>query len=94
MRRLLLIFLRRSVYHGEMNHDHAREDRPDIVAAIRGGDNSLGMDDEADPAAAHWNKRCSGETSMPRSWPWKRRSSSGCTSSWRVNHPKHEERLS
>lgn len=48
----MLIFLRRSVYHGDMNHDHAREDRPDIVAAIRGGDNSLGMDDEADPAAA------------------------------------------
>ena len=35
-----------------MNHDHARQDRPDIVAATRGGDNSLGMDDEADPATA------------------------------------------
>jgi hypothetical protein len=35
-----------------MNHDHAREDRPDIVAAIRGGDSSLGMNDGADPAAA------------------------------------------
>jgi hypothetical protein len=35
-----------------MNHDHARQQRPDIVAATRGGDNSLGMDDEADPATA------------------------------------------
>jgi hypothetical protein len=49
---LLLIFLRRWVYHGNMNHDHAPQERPDIVAATRGGDNSLGMDDEADPATA------------------------------------------
>jgi hypothetical protein len=35
-----------------MNHGDARQDRPDIVAATRGGDNSLGMDDEADPASA------------------------------------------
>jgi len=28
------------------------EDRPDIVAAIRGGDDSVGMDDEADPESA------------------------------------------
>lgn len=35
-----------------MNQHHAREDRPEIVAAIRGGDNFLGMNDEADPAAA------------------------------------------
>jgi hypothetical protein len=35
-----------------MNHDHASQERPDIVAATRGGDNSLGMDDEADPATA------------------------------------------
>jgi hypothetical protein len=48
----LLIVLRRSVHHGDLNHDDAREDRPDVVAAIRGGDNSLGMDDEADSAAA------------------------------------------
>ncbi|HVA05890.1 MAG TPA: hypothetical protein VNG12_04020 [Acidimicrobiales bacterium] len=27
-------------------------DRPDIVAATRGGENSIGMDDEADPATA------------------------------------------
>ena len=35
-----------------MNHDHPPQERPDIVAATRGGDNSLGMDDEADPATA------------------------------------------
>jgi hypothetical protein len=28
------------------------EERPDIVAATRGGENSIGMDDEPDPAAA------------------------------------------
>jgi hypothetical protein len=50
--RLLLIFLRRSVYDGTMNLGEARPDRPDIVAATRGGDDSVGMDDEADPAAA------------------------------------------
>lgn len=30
----------------------AAEDRPDIVAATRGGDDSLGMEGEADPASA------------------------------------------
>jgi hypothetical protein len=34
-----------------MDHTTAPE-RPDIVAATRGGDNSLGMDGEADPATA------------------------------------------
>jgi hypothetical protein len=35
-----------------MSPADSNEDRPDIVAATRGGDNSLGMDDEADPATA------------------------------------------
>jgi hypothetical protein len=35
-----------------MTSGDALSDRPDIVAATRGGDNSLGMDDEADPANA------------------------------------------
>ena len=35
-----------------MNHDHVSQERPDIVAATRGGNNSLGMDDEADPTTA------------------------------------------
>lgn len=35
-----------------MNHELAQQPRPDIVAATRGGNNSLGMDDEADPATA------------------------------------------
>jgi hypothetical protein len=35
-----------------MNSADPHEDRPDIVAATRGGNNSLGMDDEADPATA------------------------------------------
>jgi hypothetical protein len=35
-----------------MNDDHAPEERPDIVAATRGGNNSLGMDDEVDPVTA------------------------------------------
>jgi hypothetical protein len=35
-----------------MNLGDVGEDRPDIVAATRGGDNSLGMDDEVDPASA------------------------------------------
>jgi len=50
--RLLLIFLRRSVYHWTMNLGDARKERPDIVAATRGGDDSVAMDDEADPATA------------------------------------------
>jgi hypothetical protein len=49
---VLLNFLRRPVYHCTMTSGEARPDRPDIVAATRGGDNSLGMDDEADPATA------------------------------------------
>ena len=35
-----------------MDSGAAPSDRPDIVAATRGGDNSLGMDDEMDPATA------------------------------------------
>jgi hypothetical protein len=35
-----------------MNLGDARQERPDIVAATRGGDDSVGMDDEADPATA------------------------------------------
>ncbi len=35
-----------------MQPDHALEDRPDIVAATRGGDESLGMEGEVDPATA------------------------------------------
>lgn len=51
IRSLLLIFLRRLVYQSIMNTE-AAHDRPDIVAAIRGGDNSLGMEGEADLATA------------------------------------------
>jgi hypothetical protein len=35
-----------------MDSTPARPDRPDIVAATRGGDHSVGMDDEGDPATA------------------------------------------
>jgi hypothetical protein len=35
-----------------MNFADAGQDRPDIVAATRGGDDSVGMDDEADPETA------------------------------------------
>ena len=35
-----------------MNLGDVGEDRPDIVAATRGGDDSVGMDDEADPGSA------------------------------------------
>lgn len=35
-----------------MNPESTRPYRPDIVAATRGGDDSLGMDGEADPATA------------------------------------------
>src|ERR1019366_7481989 len=52
IRKLLLIFLRWSVYQGTMNREAGRQDRPDIVAAIRGGDDSLGMDGETDPVTA------------------------------------------
>ncbi len=43
----MLIFLRPLVYLIGMNQK-AAPDRPDIVAATRGGDNSLGMEGEAD----------------------------------------------
>src|ERR1700680_3134084 len=52
IRSLLLLFLRWSVYQETMNPEPARPYRPDIVAATRGGDDSLGMDGEADPATA------------------------------------------
>ncbi len=35
-----------------MKSGEAHPDRPDIVAATRGGDDSLGMEDETDPANA------------------------------------------
>ena len=35
-----------------MNSGAEASDRPDIVAATRGGDDSLGMEDEMDPANA------------------------------------------
>jgi hypothetical protein len=35
-----------------MNSRETRRERPDIVAATRGGDNSQGMDDESDPTVA------------------------------------------
>lgn len=35
-----------------MNSEQAHPDRPDIVAATRGGNDSLGMEDEIDPASA------------------------------------------
>jgi hypothetical protein len=49
---LLLIFLRRWVYQKTMTPHEAALDRPDIVAATRGGDDSLGMEGEADLATA------------------------------------------
>jgi hypothetical protein len=52
IRKLLLIFLRWLVYQETMNPEDGRLDRPDIVAAIRGGDDSLGMDGEGDPGTA------------------------------------------
>lgn len=48
----LLTLLRQYVYHRHMGKNHKTEDRPDIVAATRGGDDSLGMEGEADPATA------------------------------------------
>jgi hypothetical protein len=44
----LLIFLRPAGYDWSMTPSSVSSDRPDIVAATRGGDNSMGMDDEAD----------------------------------------------
>src|SRR5580704_9619665 len=35
-----------------MSTSDAATERPDIVAATRGGENSIGMDDEPDPATA------------------------------------------
>jgi hypothetical protein len=35
-----------------MKAEEARSARPDVVAATRGGDDSLGMEGEADPATA------------------------------------------
>jgi hypothetical protein len=35
-----------------MDRGNGHRDRPDIVAATRGGDHSVGMDGEADPATA------------------------------------------
>jgi hypothetical protein len=52
IRKLLLIFLRRPVYQRAMTAPDAALDRPDIVAATRGGDDSLGMEGEADLATA------------------------------------------
>jgi hypothetical protein len=40
------------MYDYAMKPENVRSDRPDIVAAIRGGDDSLGMEGEADPATA------------------------------------------
>ncbi len=47
----MLFFLRLWVYQKTMTHNAERE-RPDVVAAIRGGDTSLGMEGESDPATA------------------------------------------
>jgi hypothetical protein len=58
----LLNFLRWTVYYWSMDSVDPQQDRPDIVAATRGGDNSLGMEREGDPAAAtleqalYWRK--------------------------------------
>jgi len=49
---MLLKFLRHQAYEKSMSRENPTEDRPDIVAATRGGDVSLGMEDEADPATA------------------------------------------
>jgi hypothetical protein len=35
-----------------MNLGDTGQSRPDIVAATRGGDDTVGMDDEADPVSA------------------------------------------
>jgi hypothetical protein len=47
----LLIFLCPQVYPKTMKENVERE-RPDVVAAIRGGDHALGMEGEVDFAAA------------------------------------------
>jgi hypothetical protein len=48
----LLIFLWRPVYQRAVTAHDAAADRPDIIAATRGGDDSLGMEGEADLATA------------------------------------------
>ncbi len=48
----MLNFLRPRVYHGCMQPHVPVPDRPDIVAATRGGDHSIGMEGEADPQTA------------------------------------------
>jgi hypothetical protein len=45
---MLLRFLREVLYQKVMHPKGGPQDRPDIVAATRGGDNGLGMEDEAD----------------------------------------------
>jgi hypothetical protein len=52
IRNLLLIFLRPWVYEKTMPPQDTAHDRPDIIAATRGGDDSLGMEGEADLATA------------------------------------------
>jgi len=49
---VLLIFLWARWYPGIVRPEDSVQDRPDIVAATRGGDDSMGMDGEADPATA------------------------------------------
>ena len=49
---MLLILLRGRVYLMVVSTRETRADRPDIVAATRGGDDSVGMDGEADLAGA------------------------------------------
>jgi hypothetical protein len=48
----LLIFLWPAVYQEAMNREHDGHGRPDIIPATRGGDVSVGMAGEADPATA------------------------------------------
>jgi hypothetical protein len=49
---LLLVFLRQTVYPTDMDRGKGDRARPDIAAATRGDDDSVGMDGEADPATA------------------------------------------
>jgi len=48
----LLNFLRPRVYLKFMDASQADQDRPDMVAALRGGDASIRMEGEPDPATA------------------------------------------
>ena len=48
----MLNFLRRPGYDRSMNLGAAHPERPDIVAATRGGNDSVGMEDEMDPDSA------------------------------------------